>query len=165
MPVPIPLPPSYRLDSSPSGLATEYAREIFDALMADEVYWGKYRPFGMIKRQIERAWRMPVIVKENEDGTEELAAFARVVADGEDFAYLDDVCVLPKHQKLGLAKAVVRDAIFNSGKEGDESSEYWQWVLWTDDAQKLYAGVDFVPAQVPRAMERLRPNRPQVFDP
>ncbi|KAI5477267.1 hypothetical protein MNV49_006563 [Pseudohyphozyma bogoriensis] len=131
MPVEIPLPAGYRMDSNPSGLATKFAADIFAALMDDQIYWGKYRSPGMVSRQISRAWRMPTVVKVNEDGTEELAGFARVVSDGEEFAFLNDVCVLPKHQKLGLSKALVNDAIQNSGGEGNDSSDLWKWFLWT----------------------------------
>ncbi|KAI5478191.1 hypothetical protein MNV49_005358 [Pseudohyphozyma bogoriensis] len=159
----VPLPPNYRIDSDPKGLATKLTHEIFDVLMSDLVYWATYRSFGMVQQQIANAYRMPVIVKVLEDGTEELAGFARVISDGVDFAFLTDVVVLPGHQKLGLGKALMTECIHNSGGEGRWSSEHWRWGLWTKDAQELYKRFGFKESQVPRSMERYG-TREQCYD-
>lgn len=79
----VPLPPGYRLDSTREAKET-YSESIIDGLLhTPGVYWGKQRSREMIKRQIDRSEGVLVLKQSEEDGTEELAGWARVVTDGD----------------------------------------------------------------------------------
>ncbi|ORY52823.1 hypothetical protein BCR35DRAFT_18447 [Leucosporidium creatinivorum] len=155
----VPLPPGYRLDSTREA-KNLYNDAIIDGLLhTPGVYWGKQRPREMIRRQIERCEGVVVLKRNEEDGKEELAGWARVVTDGEGFGYLCDVFVLPSHGKLGLSKALIREAVENTGGLGNSSN--WKWWLWTSDAHSLYRtvlGFEQPPAEGAREMERFAPN-------
>ncbi|KAJ7505235.1 hypothetical protein B0H11DRAFT_411121 [Mycena galericulata] len=82
-----------------------------------EVYWNKGRSQAVIDRQISGAWvcfgvfALPLPAEGEEDEsaqTSSLVGFARVVGDGERFAFLADVFTLPECRGRGLGKALSR---------------------------------------------------------
>lgn len=79
----VPVPSGYRLDSTREA-KTAHSEAIIDGLLhSPGVYWGKQRGREVIRRQIERCEGVVVLRQSEEDGTEELAGWARVVTDGE----------------------------------------------------------------------------------
>lgn len=123
------LPTAYRLDSTRQG-RIKHAQAIADALLNTHpgVYWGRERTVPMVRRQLEETEGV-VLLFAKEDGTEEVAGFARVVTDHVDFAYLCDVFVMPHHYKKGLAGPLIFEATENTGGEG--RSRNFKWWLWT----------------------------------
>jgi GNAT superfamily N-acetyltransferase len=74
--------------------------------------------------------------------------FCRVESDGEKFAFLLDVYVLPEHRGRGLGIELVREAV-DLGPQRD-----LPWYLKTRDAHGLYERFGFGPADGERTMER-----------
>ncbi|KAJ7819387.1 hypothetical protein B0H14DRAFT_3473167 [Mycena olivaceomarginata] len=77
-----------------------------------------------------------------------LVAFSRVVGDGERFAYLADVFVLPEYRGLGLGKAVVVATLTASGDPSAEDvvsrdSTQWKWILFASKAKDIYIRLGF----------------------
>ena len=75
-------------------------------------------------------------------------AFARVITDYTDFAYLRDVFVLPAFQGRGYGKQMVAAVL------GDERLRDVAWMLGTDDAHSLYADFGFTPLEAPQKYMR-----------
>jgi GNAT superfamily N-acetyltransferase len=82
-------------------------------------------------------------------------AFARVVTDYTDFAYLRDVFVLPQYQGRGYGKQLVA-AVLNDARLQDVA-----WMLGTADAHALYARFGFLPLDAPEKYMR-RPARKEL---
>lgn len=82
---------------------------------------------------------------------DELVGFARVESDGEQFAFMFDVYVLPGHRGRGLGVELVRETVEN-GPHRD-----LPWYLMTRDAHGLYGKFGFGPPDVERTM--FRPGR------
>jgi GNAT superfamily N-acetyltransferase len=74
--------------------------------------------------------------------------FCRVESDGEKFAFLADVYVLPEHRGRGLGVELVREAV-ELGPHRDLG-----WTLKTRDAHGLYERFGFGPPDAERTMER-----------
>lgn len=78
------LPASYHFKDDAATVA-RHRDSIIDTLLNSPdiiIYWGKQRSRSMVERQMERAWRNVCLVQDGEDGTERLAGFSRVIADG-----------------------------------------------------------------------------------
>lgn len=75
-------------------------------------------------------------------------AFARVVTDYTDFAYLRDVFVLPGHQGLGYGRQIVAAALDHARLRDVV------WMLGTNDAHALYASFGFEPLAEPHKYMR-----------
>jgi GNAT superfamily N-acetyltransferase len=132
----------YELDDDP-------ARVDLDAVHAYinlESYWGRGRPRAITERAIEGSSRVLGLYHRGA-----LVGFARAVSDGATFAYLADVYVLAEHRGRGLGLELVREML--------DGGPRWavRWLLYTADAQGLYAKLGFVegPPAYPR-MERPR---------
>ncbi|WP_207761420.1 GNAT family N-acetyltransferase [Leptospira perolatii] len=77
-------------------------------------------------------------------------AYARVVTDLVRFSYLADVFVLPEHRGNGLARWLVETIINLPKLRGT------RFLLFTNDAHKVYSKVGFVPLRDSwKGMERL----------
>jgi GNAT superfamily N-acetyltransferase len=100
--------------------------------LANHSYWARGRPRDVVERLVRDATRVVGLYS-----GEEQVGFARVVSDGEVFAYLADVYVLPAHRGHGLGLEVVREAV-----EGGPHREL-RWVLGTADAHDFYARLGF----------------------
>lgn len=80
MPTPT-LPAGYRFVSDPAVIQARMS-DIHAALNHESVYWGKERTVVMLAKQIERSWRMVLVLHGGEGGEGEIAALCRVVGDG-----------------------------------------------------------------------------------
>src|SRR5919106_5957653 len=111
--------------------------------LANHSYWARRRPRDVVERLVREATRVVGLYREGEQ-----IGFARVVSDGEVFAYLADVYVLPEYQGKGLGLELVRE-IVDRGPQRE-----LRWLLGTADAQELYAKLGFGPVSS-IMMERL----------
>lgn len=109
-------------------------------------YWAAGRPRETMERLVREATRVVGLYR---DGTQ--LGFCRVVSDGEKFAFLADVYVLPEHRGRGLGVELVREAV-ETGPHADLA-----WHLMTKDAHGLYERFGFGPPDDERFM--LRPRR------
>lgn len=100
--------------------------------LANESYWARGRPREVVERLVREATRVIGLYR----GAEQVG-FARVVSDGEVFAYLADVYVLRQHRGTGLGLEIVREAV-ERGPQRD-----LRWVLGTADAHDFYARLGF----------------------
>jgi GNAT superfamily N-acetyltransferase len=106
-------------------------------------YWAAGRPRATMARLIDRAARVVGLYLEDRQ-----VGFCRVESDGEKFAFLADVYVLPEHRGRGLGVELVREAV-ELGPHRDLA-----WHLKTRDAHGLYERFGFGPPDAERTMER-----------
>jgi GNAT superfamily N-acetyltransferase len=123
------------------------------AFLSTDAYWGTWRPRDVVERQIAGAWR---VVGAYESASGRMVGFARAVSDGEAYAYLADVYVLPDARGKGLGKELVRTMI-----ERGPGARF-RWALHTRDAHGLYESFDFAPADG-AYLERRERRRPRVL--
>lgn len=131
----------------PGGFELDDDRERIDvdavhAFLCEHAYWARGRPREIVERLIREASRVVGLYQ-----GERQVGFARTVSDGQSFAYLADVYVLPEHRGSGLGIELVREAVDN-GPYADR-----RWLLHTEDAHALYEKLGFVPASR-KLMER-----------
>jgi ribosomal protein S18 acetylase RimI-like enzyme len=132
----------------PGGFELDDDRERVDVdavhdFLANHSYWAKGRPRDVVERLVREATRVLGLYR----GDEQIG-FTRVVSDGEVFAYLADVYVLPEFRGRGLGAELVREAV-DGGPQRD-----LRWLLGTADANELYAKFGFGPVSS-IMMERL----------
>lgn len=132
------LPGGYELDDHRDRVDVDAVH----AVITDS-YWAKGRPLGTMGRLIREATRVVGLYR-----GDELVGFARVESDGEKFAFLLDVYVLPEHRGRGLSVELVREAVENGPHGG------LPWYLMTNDAHGLYAKFGFGPPNTERLMVR-----------
>ncbi|KAJ7644207.1 hypothetical protein FB45DRAFT_897228 [Roridomyces roridus] len=142
--------------TSPALFQDTANRRVVHQFLAEspEVYWNKGRSQAVIDRQISGAWIcFGVFHGQGEDET--LVGFARVVSDGERFAYLADVFILPEYRSKGLGKALVVAAFTQSADPASaddavsSDSTKWKWLLFASGrAVDLYVGLGFQPSGV-----------------
>ncbi len=132
----------YELDDDPARIDLDALHTYINL----ESYWGRGRPRAVTERALEGSSRVLGLYYRGE-----LVGFARAVSDGATFAYLADVYVLAEHRGRGLGLELVREML--------DGGPRWavRWLLYTADAQGLYAKLGFVegPPAYPR-MERPR---------
>ncbi len=128
----------FELDDDPTRVDLD---AVYDFL-STEAYWAKGRSRETVERLIREASR---VVGLYHDGRQ--VGFARTVSDGQSFAYLADVYVLPELRGRGLGIELVREAVDN-GPYADR-----RWLLHTEDAHALYEKFGFGPGS-PKLMER-----------
>lgn len=75
------LPAGYRFVSDAASIDARL-RDVYDVLMAPEIYWGQDRSFEQYEVQVRGSWRLVLVLKGGEGSEGELAAIARVVSDG-----------------------------------------------------------------------------------
>jgi GNAT superfamily N-acetyltransferase len=95
-------------------------------------YWALGRPRETMDRLIAEATRVVGLYR---DGAQ--VGFCRVVSDGEKFAFLADVYVLPEARGRGLGVELVREAV----ERGPH--RHLAWNLMTKDAHGLYERFGF----------------------
>ena len=123
--------------SLPRGFELDDDRERVDveavhAFLSEHAYWARDRPRETVERLIREATRVVGLYE-----GERQIGFARTVSDGQSFAYLADVYVLPEHRGSGLGIELVREAVDNS-PFADR-----RWLLHTEDAHALYEKLGF----------------------
>lgn len=133
----------------PGGIELDDDRERVDvdavhAFLSEHAYWARGRPRETVERLIREASRVVGLYE-----GERQVGFARTVSDGQSFAYLADVYVLPEHRGSGLGVELVREAVDNS-PFADR-----RWLLHTEDAHALYEKLGFGPGGS-NLMERSR---------
>jgi GNAT superfamily N-acetyltransferase len=106
-------------------------------------YWAAGRPLHTVERLVAEATRVVGLYREGDQ-----VGFCRVVSDGEKFAFLLDVYVVPEYQGRGLGVELVREAV-DLGPHRD-----LRWFLKTRDAHGLYERFGFGPPDAERTMER-----------
>jgi ribosomal protein S18 acetylase RimI-like enzyme len=133
------LPGGFELDDDPGRVDIDAVHDF----LANHSYWARGRPRDVVERLVREATRVVGLYR----GAEQVG-FARVVSDGEVFAYLADVYVLPDFRGRGLGVELVREAV-DGGPQRD-----LRWLLGTADANELYAKLGFGPVSS-IMMERL----------
>jgi GNAT superfamily N-acetyltransferase len=121
--------------------------------LSTEAYWARWRDRGVVEQQVQGAWRV-VGAYERTSGT--MVGFCRAISDGVSLAYLADVYVLPEHRGHGLGKALVGAMI-----DGGPGREF-RWLLHTDDAHGLYAGLGFGPPDATYMERPAGPSRRRI---
>jgi GNAT superfamily N-acetyltransferase len=136
------LPGGYELDDDRARVDLDAVHEVLT-----ESYWAIGRPLETVRRLVDGAARVVGLYREGRQ-----VGFCRVESDGETFAFLFDVYVVPEHRGRGLGVELVREAV-DLGPHRD-----LRWYLKTRDAHGLYRKLGFGPADADRTMER--PPRP-----
>jgi ribosomal protein S18 acetylase RimI-like enzyme len=122
------LPGGFELDDDSGCVDVDALHEF----LSKRAYWALGRPRETVTRLVREASRVVGLY----DG-ERLIGFARTVSDGQSFAYLADVYVLPEYRGRGLGVELVREAVEN-GPYADR-----RWLLHTEDAHALYEKLGF----------------------
>jgi len=137
------LPPGYELTDDPARIDAAAAH----AYLARS-YWSPGIPLETVARAIANSLCVAVL----HEG--EQVAMARVVTDHATMAYLADVYVLEAHRRQGLSHAMLERLDGHPELQGLR-----RWILFTQDAQGLYASHDWTPYPHPeRLMVRDRPD-------
>ena len=128
----------YELDDAPERIDREAVHEF----LANHAYWAKGRARETQDRLIDEAQRvvglyfMPTrSCSEEEKGRQ--IGFTRTSSDGNSYAYLADVYVLPEHRGRGLGLELARFSV----DEGPYAQR--KWLLHTEDAHDLYRKLGF----------------------
>jgi ribosomal protein S18 acetylase RimI-like enzyme len=121
----------------PAGFELDDDRERVDVdalhiFLSEHAYWARGRPRETVERLLREASRVVGLY----EGQRQIG-FARTVSDGQSFAYLADVYVLPEYRGRGLGLELVREAVDN-GPYSDR-----RWLLHTEDAHALYEKLGF----------------------
>ena len=110
--------------------------------LSEQSYWKRGVALEVVRKGIDNALCFGGYVEGQQ------VAFARVVTDYTDFAYLRDVFVLPAFQGRGYGRQLVAAVL------GDERLRGVGWMLATDDAQGLYASFGFESLATPEKYMR-----------
>jgi ribosomal protein S18 acetylase RimI-like enzyme len=122
------LPGGFELDDDPGRVDVDAVH----AFLSEHAYWARGRPREIVERLVHDASRVVGLYE-----GERQIGFARTVSDGQSFAYLADVYVLPECRGRGLGIELVREAVDN-GPFADR-----RWLLHTEDAHALYEKLGF----------------------
>jgi GNAT superfamily N-acetyltransferase len=112
----------------------------------ERAYWS----VGITLAEVKRALSHSLVVSAWDDVGQ--VGMARVVSDRVSIAYVNDVFVLPAHSGRGLAGAMLRHL-----RNLPELANVGRWLLFTKDAQSLYAAQGW--------REYPWPDRTMVIDP
>lgn len=126
----------------PISFSADRRRVDFDAVhsyLSERSYWAKGR-----KRSRQRLLNDSSLCVGLYEGKRQ-AAFARVVTDYGNFAYLADVFVHEDYRGRGLGKRLVREIL-----RLPKLKLVRQWTLFTKDAHGLYAQFGFGKLKQPR---------------
>ncbi len=134
----------YRLSFAPADIDARAAHAFLHG-----AYWCEGIPLATVERAIQHSLCIALLA----DGVGQVG-FARVVTDRTTFAYLCDVYVLDAHRGRGLATWMVQTLMAHADLQGLR-----RFMLFTKDAQPLYAPHGFTPLATPeRGMEILKPG-------
>jgi GNAT superfamily N-acetyltransferase len=121
----------YRLSEDPAELDMDRIAR----WLGEESYWAKGRPREVIERSFATSSACGVF--SDVDGQ---VAVARLVSDGETFAWLCDVYVDAAHRGRGIGDGLARWAV-----EWAERHEVPRVLLATRDAHEVYRRAGFTP--------------------
>jgi GNAT superfamily N-acetyltransferase len=121
-------------------------RDLVHRFLSEESYWARGRTREESDRVIDACLPFGVY----EEGRQ--IAYARVLTDTVQFAYLGDVFVLPDARGRGIGKALM-EAILAHPAVG----RVRRFALLTDDAHKLYEQYGFAPLDDVRKWMQRRP--------
>jgi GNAT superfamily N-acetyltransferase len=125
------LPPGYELTEDPGRIDPAAAHAYLT-----RSYWSP----GIALDTVSQAIANSLCIAVRHDGRQ--IAFARIISDFTTFAYLADVYVLEDHRGHGIASAMLAYLKAHPRLQGLR-----RWLLFTKDAQPLYAKAGF--AQYP----------------
>ena len=125
------LPPGYELTEDPA---------MIDPAAAHAYLTRSYWSPGIALDTVNQAIANSLCIAVRHDGRQ--IAFARIISDFTTFAYLADVYVLEDHRGHGIASAMLAYLKAHPRLQGLR-----RWLLFTKDAQPLYAKAGF--AQYP----------------
>ena len=128
----------YELDDDPERID----REAVHDFLANHAYWAEGRARDTQDRLIDNAQR---VVGLYHNGRQ--VGFTRTSSDGNSYAYLADVYVLPEHRGRGLGLELARFSV----DEGPYAHR--KWLLHTEDAHDLYRKLGFAEPNY-KVMER-----------
>jgi GNAT superfamily N-acetyltransferase len=114
------------------------------AFLANESYWAKGIPLGVVKRSIKNSFCFGVYQGDKQVG------FARVITDYATTAYVGDVFILGPFRGKGLGKRLVKTIVEHPKLDGLRL-----WFLGTKDAHGLYRKYGFRNVAETPIMERL----------
>lgn len=143
--------PTYERRKDSYLLTTDRSRISLDAVESflRQSYWAAERPRESIARTLETSLCF-IVIDERDDRA---VAFARMVTDYADFAWLCDVFVEEDVRGDGIGKWMIECVLEHPGLKGLR-----RVILATRDAHGLYARYGFTPLASPdRWMER-RPS-------
>lgn len=137
--------PPFRVSTERSELPLE---RLFDLLK--DAYWNPGLSLERLQRRLEHSLGFRLYHER------ELIGFARLLSDGDSFAYLADVMVAPEWRGQGLGRWLM------SCVQAHPVMQQIRWcLLSTRDAQSFYTQVGFQPHEFP---ERLMIYRPAVSE-
>ena len=125
-------------------------RDDADARAAHAFLERAYWSVGITLAEVETALSHSLVVSAWHDGVQ--VGMARVVSDRVSIAYVNDVYVLPAHVGRGLAGAMLEHL-----RNLPELAGVGRWLLFTKDAQALYAAHGW--------REYPWPDRTMIIDP
>ncbi|HEY6816835.1 MAG TPA: GNAT family N-acetyltransferase [Croceibacterium sp.] len=125
------LPPGYELTDDPARIDPAAAHAYLT-----RSYWSP----GIALETVAQAIANSLCIAVLHDGRQ--IAFARIISDFTTFAYLADVYVLENHRGHGIASVMLAHLKAHPRLQGLR-----RWLLFTKDAQPLYAKAGF--AQYP----------------
>ena len=115
--------------------------------LSEESYWKKGVAIEVVRKSLLHSMCFGGFI-----GLEQVA-FARLVTDYVDFAYVRDVFVLPAYRGKGYSKQLMRAVLAHP------ELQTINWLLKTEDAQTLYEQFGFAPMADPELYMR-RPAGP-----
>lgn len=137
------LPPGYEITGDPARIDAVAAHAYLT-----RSYWSPGIPLETVARAIANSFTIAVLHRG------EQVAMARLVTDFATMAYLADVYVLEEHRGQGLSHAMLDWLHGLPSLQGLR-----RWILFTQDAQGLYAQHEWTPYQYPeRLMVRDKPD-------
>ena len=121
---------------------------VIHGFLANESYWSKNIPIETVKTAIENSLNFGVFHKSKQ------VAYARVVSDFSQIAYLGDVFVIEDYRGRGLSKWLVETIVKHPHLQGLR-----RFILLTSDAHELYKKYGWKPAAQPEIwMEKHNPK-------
>ena len=132
-------------------LTTDPARIALDdvEMFLRQTYWAAGRSRERIARTLERSLCFAIL----DERTGRTVAFARVVTDYADFAWLCDIFVEPSSRGAGLGVWLVESVLEHPGLQGLR-----RFILATSDAHGLYERFGFTPLAQPQLWMERGPN-------
>ena len=121
-------------------------RDLVHRFLSEESYWAR----GRTREESDRVIDACVVFGVYEDGRQ--VAYARVLTDTVQFAYLGDVFVLPEARGRGVGKALLEAVLAHPDLSGVR-----RFTLLTDDAHGLYEQYGFAPLDDVRKWMQRRP--------
>ena len=118
----------YELDDDPERID----REAVHDFLANHAYWAEGRSRETQDRLIEESQRVVGLYHHGRQ-----VGYTRTSSDGNSYAYLADVYVLPEHRGRGLGLELARFSV----DEGPYAQR--KWLLHTEDAHDLYRKLGF----------------------